>query len=47
MEDWIYDSYREIQNSNNEIVIVINTMDSSVHYNSLYSYSIPIIGTDR
>ena len=47
MEDWIYDSYREIQNSNNEIIIVINTMDSSVHYNSLYNYSIPIIGTDR
>lgn len=51
MEDWIYDSYKtilDLQPPNSSILIIINTMDSSVHYSSDYSgYPFTTAGTDR
>lgn len=52
MEDWIYDSYRiiysDLQPPSGSILIIINTMDSSVHYSSDYSgYPFTTAGTDR
>lgn len=51
MEDWIYDSYKtilDLQPPNSSMLIIINTMDSSVHYSNNYSgYPFTTAGTDR